>query len=375
VNGERRPVCWVLGAGASRALGGPLIDQLLEYKPEELIRELHPVVPGEPDLPDAMHRVRWFYNHGKVVGRWRHAEEFIDIVETAQGQTPHPELPPQSLTLLTRLIQGVADPTNSNQGVANLPNGEPCTFENLYTLGRAARQTLAADCCTFLRGADPETERWQPYCEWAHALDGHHSVVTFNYDIVPEILGKRAGGKLQVVCGPAGNVAEEISKIRVAGCAPVFKVHGSTNWGVFPNGDIAAGYWESEWGVIAPPDQKVLMGVPGPRKRALINGALKHVWDQGMEAIRTAYTVIFVGYRFPPTDSDSRSAVLAALKTNPYSHLSVFTVLGPQSADTARLTAMLNWAVRGRGMVKSLPYYAEDFFALAGPMGLMNTGG
>ena len=55
-------------------------------------------------------------------------------------------------------------------------------------LARAARRALAVDCSVFLRSAQLNTERWQPYKDWANRLHANDTVITFNYDHVPELL-------------------------------------------------------------------------------------------------------------------------------------------------------------------------------------------
>jgi hypothetical protein len=56
---------------------------------------------------------------------------------------------------------------------------------------------------------------------------------------------------------------------------------------------------------------------------------------------------VFVGYRFPPTDSEARRRLLGAIGRSKHGYKAVHTVLGPESAkDSARLGQLLHWTLR-----------------------------
>ncbi len=103
------------------------------------------------------------------------------------------------------------------------------------------------------------------------------------------------------------------------------------------------------------------------------------------QAVREARAIVFVGYRFPPTDSYSRERLLGAVMQNATSdHVAVHTVLGPDTSgpDSRRLLAMLRYALgRGNRMpvrperlpsaslseyysLIAQPLFAEDFLSL-----------
>jgi hypothetical protein len=44
-----------------------------------------------------------------------------------------------------------------------------------------------------------------------------------------------------------------------------------------------------------------------PTKKTRCAGEFKGIWDAAMVALKAAEQVVFVGYRFPPSDSESRS--------------------------------------------------------------------
>ena len=87
-----------------------------------------------------------------------------------------------------------------------------------------------------------------------------------------------------------------------------------------------------------------------------------------MAAIREAQRVIFVGYRFPPTDGDTRRDILSSIKRNRQPlGLGIQTVLGPSihADDSNRLLQLLTTVV-AKERVTQVPLYAEDYFSLMG---------
>jgi hypothetical protein len=100
------------------------------------------------------------------------------------------------------------------------------------------------------------------------------------------------------------------------------------------------------------------------------------------KAIGKADTIVFLGYRFPPSDSTSRLDLLKAIGSNRETqHLKIHTVLGPNTThpDTVRLYTMLSVVLAASGRVPSTnrggqpnqsfhvvpqPLYVEDFLTV-----------
>jgi hypothetical protein len=231
-----------------------------------------------------------------------------------------------------------------------------------------ARMALAIECSHFLVEDDLKAERWMPYRRWASHLNGKDTVLTFNYDRVPELLSNNKNSeegepKLKVVVPPVRDRRNDPlgDSFRAIGAAPVFKMHGSVDW------------WEQN-GVISadpgrmfhnqPSDSAPVLGIPGPGKLDLRSKAFAEVWSSAKKAIREAGRIIFVGYRFPPTDAQARLELLQSIRDRS-DNVPVEVVLGPDvnHPDVARMRALLGLL----GLTNTIvhPLYAEDYIGLA----------
>ena len=99
----------------------------------------------------------------------------------------------------------------------------------------------------------------------------------------------------------------------------------------------------------------------------------KPLWEKAEAALATANSVVFVGYRFPPSDAFARERLLRALWKNESNQLLVYIVLGPnlQHEDVIRLQRMIEWTIlsaeatrvsNSRFKVRPEPLYCEDYF-------------
>ena len=82
MSGPNRHTVWLLGAGFSRAFGGPLLDDLFRprhWLDDDLVfpAKLYPALSGD------LYLSRLFCETGKAEGRWRDAEEFLAFVDAA----------------------------------------------------------------------------------------------------------------------------------------------------------------------------------------------------------------------------------------------------------------------------------------------------
>jgi hypothetical protein len=356
-------VVWILGAGFSRALGGPLLHDLLRPYPEGVLEKLYVdfVSRGQKAKPDqearrqtivSMDRIRRLFSSPEVPQPWgKDAEQFLEFVETAAEESSED------------VFQG-APP--SYAGPILKEAGRGSGFEDLQDLALAAKRAIAADCSLFLRGAQPESEKWNPYKEWAQNLTANDVVVTFNYDTIPELLEK-FGGKLLVAL--PGELESIKARASTENKASVYKVHGSVNWYMTLNRQVACqkdhhnsiDLTGDAWLINQTLDDFV-MGVPGPQKQNLITGCLQPLWKEAMSCIQASDLVIFIGYRFPPSDARARQDILGALRAgNPQ----VVTVLGPTSPDAARMASLLDTAMGMKAYApRALPLFAEDFLSL-----------
>jgi hypothetical protein len=202
---------------------------------------------------------------------------------------------------------------------------------------------------------------------------------------VLELLNRRAK-TISVVGLGEGNKAFPTARL--------LKLHGSVNWkasgfrGGLPSGKEVVGIEQQDDFNFALKcsANELSIASPGPLKRAVSAGWLAELWDSAMEAIREASSIIFIGYRFPPSDSHARSRLLGAISENRSHYLAIHTVLGLASADTPRLSQLLRFSLSGRRPLPlhyspttvefptytlvDHPLYGEDFLSVA-PMDLI----
>ena len=309
---------WILGAGFSKSLGGPLLPDLLSTASMARISAAYPKTDSRFTKlrGEAVNEVMHLYciggPEGQAVGRrWEDAEEFLDALDTAARS----EIGSQARVYL-----------NSITGAKGVDPNE---------LAIAARRLVAAECSLFVEKATVRTEVWNPYQRWAELLGPSDTVITFNYDLVVEramdIAGQLSG--LQVVLPDA-----ELDENRVA----LLKLHGSVDWQ-----RIGKVYTRQDptWAMISP-DEQFVIATPGPRKLTeSLN--LGWLWQKAKTRLKTATAIVFVGYRFPPSDSYSRRELLSALAMhNESKTLSIHTVLGQNTGDpaTLRLVGLLRHA-------------------------------
>jgi hypothetical protein len=357
---EAGPTVWILGAGFSRSLGGLLLPELLSEKSKAETLANFPELKGEPERVYNLF-AKHLRGEGTIKdGRngfpayWEHAEEFLDFVDTA---------------------------AKGNVARRNILAPPPAPAGQLEELHDNCVRVIAAECAITqnvgdLTDEESTPEAWQPYIRWATNVRPGDSIITFNYDTVLETLGRGRAGcyfNSRTVHGVEGAVRNG---------AQIYKLHGSIDWtGPGDNGPIKIAQARD---LLTKPLQP-LIATPGPTKKTRCTGEFKSIWDAAMVALKAAEQVVFVGYRFPPSDSESRSKLLEALRENTSVRgLRVHTVLGPRSSndDTVRLRELLKsvlsegrqaWPLEADDLppngfqVFVHPLYAEDFFSVFHP--------
>jgi len=274
----------------------------------------------------------------------------------------------------------------------------------------AARPLVAAACCAFLHEANTAQERWDPYRSWAREMTSADTIVTFNYDRVLELLQEHLRKLADVqrfqVFVPSDGMPNGPGSL-------VLKMHGSVDWWREgpPDGSpvsYALGLGLGDLGKEVDPEfalhcrgDRIGIATPGPSKR-ISTEELRPVWDAALQRIKDAQVIVFVGYRFPPSDAEAREKLLGAIRENKpkgrppdpavrlpvrkrlamprINHLDLHVVLGPkqqQSDDVLRLQQLLKYTVEQAGRRDDMPrhggfsyrlwthaLYAEDFFTV-----------
>jgi hypothetical protein len=360
----QKNVVWILGSGFSQSLGGPMLNALLAPRELEVVSNQTEILDKGIDPAEKVRReeiikdmdiARQIFATGKKQELWSHAEDFLDTLETAnlledgepnQGHSA-------GYAQINRLL---------NVGRYEL---------KIKDLTKAARHAIAFDCSVFLRAADVNSEKWEPYRAWDLSLHGSHSVVTFNYDCVPDLLAECKDSHLCIVDPENDRLQTTLSTAEQTNHACVLKVHGSLGWGRDGNRIFKAklrdGTPNSDASLLWKKNDEFAIGVPGPAKKDLVGQALNHLWDKAMQRIGSADIVVFVGYRFPPSDSMARQGILKALHNNSKENLRTITVLGPNNPDEPRLVHLLETAMNSSNsnrFVVPKPLYAQDFLSL-----------
>lgn len=300
LNGRQLRTVWILGAGFSRSLGGPLLATLFRQQDRGDLREMYPTSIFT-HLADDCYFTQRLYHRGKEEGAWEHAEEFLELLASAN----YDDALSKSICRMYSQVEG--DRLDVNRSP-------------LDELTRRAKRALAAECSRFTAGADMATERWLPYEMWMRALvPGHDKIITFNYDNVLERVAEP--GKHEVLLPQTAE-----SQASRTGCVPIAKLHGSVLWRYQSQKCQAVDMRTA----LQDDEATVAIGVPGIRKMDFVRKVCAPLWSLAERWIASAEAVVFLGYRFPQTDSESRRRILGAMRGGAApSCLHITVVLGP----------------------------------------------
>lgn len=371
--GEGR-IVWILGAGFSKGLGGPLIADL--FAPVSAAR-LTTTAGFEKLFDREMRLVHWLYNFGTGYARgrvegaeddgqhlWENAEEFLATIDQAARDGERSG----RANFLRRVMRSYI-PRFLRQSLGDLDTIQVASLRD-----RAVR-FLVAECTQFLVDARPtEDEVWKPYYEWREKLLGpRDTVITFNYDLVPEQLGL-----MPLLPGDKPN-PEGVQ---------LLKLHGSLDWlrgdSSQPGPKMSRISGSPVDFVCSRPASHIGIATPGPSKH-LHTQELKDLWEQARLALQGADAIVILGYSFPKTDSEARGWLADAIASNRQEYLALHVVLGPHRTETVdRVMELMQLVLRrGRrhqfdlevedeqhwqwltGTVRRSPLYAEDLFSAA----------
>jgi hypothetical protein len=333
--GEAKRTVWILGSGFSRALGGPLLNELLSQSALQELQLAHP----ELDLRQEFAKVQRVYAYGLESGLWADAETFLDRLDVA-ARKPNSGSRRQVRIAIDRRSINFAEPVT-------LWNQEPIASQSCKVLSGEARRFVALQCARFTDSHDEGLESWQAYRSWFKKiwhLGPNHRIVTLNYDTVLEKLGAEVTLPIEAQSRDSMYI-QDVPGANVR----VLKLHGSVGWKKAGDSYELA---PEDWKLPECDSSEIAIASPGPTKHEIVAGPLKNLWDAAIEAIQQADSIIFVGYRFPPSDAEARSRILGAIgKNKANNELTLNIVLGPNlgSADNVRLQALLRYTAQNCG--------------------------
>lgn len=381
-------VVWVLGAGFSKPLGGPLLNDLLTSKSLENVRARWPQHFTDAKYEHAVD----FYDWGRSFAQkrdaprgraaqamwplgeaqWEHAEEFLDTLDALSDQS-------QSANPIRSRLESIANRLRLSVG----------SSPSLAEISASARRLVAAECTLFTDGAAVTTEKWQAYREWTFGLGGSDTIITYNYDRVLEIVGDHCARNHWAGYNVPTGSGHAQAPIAPAPASPlVLKLHGSIDWKRNPPSDgiVSTSKQGAEFALDCT-DDELAVATPGPSKQ-WAKSMLRNLWSEASKRIREASAVVFMGFRFPPSDATVLQHLTDAIVENDVLEpLRLHVVLGPQVGDPAnvRVAQLLRFAgIRRRERIlkqKNLlleapvhlhPLFAQDFMTLSSRDMLLN---
>ena len=331
---------WLVGAGFSRRLGGPLLGDLISDTALKILRHRHP----ETWLADAHldHTVQTF-SAGISRGMWRDAEEYMAAL--ASGDS----------TWTTRVADLLRESMAADAyGALSTPSEYSSHMKPEEVVTEAcwfgATQLVAAQCADFVERSQSDPEGWLPYDRWAIAIDADDVIVSFNYDDVVERVMARNERPLWVP-NPRMPSLGSASK----GHLSLLKLHGSVTF---------------RDTILHPPEPDTVanldrnpayIATPGRGKRDNCLTSYLELWRKASDAIARCDCMCVIGYRCPPTDEMAKAMLIDSLARHD-AKPTVELVLGDDHQAAARLAALL----RGLARVRNTRLFAQDYLSLVG---------
>ncbi|HBE69859.1 MAG TPA: hypothetical protein DDW52_17065 [Planctomycetaceae bacterium] len=334
---------YILGAGFSVPLGGPLFKDLLTYnlhhrsKADELIRNTpfsslaHHFMLRSFDPSPATRRK---LERELLLGIELDAEQLVELVDEAANS-------PDSFE--ARTIKKLVGDTDLNKCL------------------EALKLVIAAQSNHFVARLESGSERVEPFLRWVRSLDQKDTVISFNYDLAVEKLFEFRGWK---VPDPDRNNPRQ---------ADLIKLHGSADWIKTDDNRIIRNGREGPH-----EDDTVMIGIPGREKANLCDNTIfDGLWNWARRQIIKAEVVSIIGYSMPETDNNARLHICDAL-ASAENLRRVNIVLGPdaESFRSRRIQAMITPLLQTQllegpngesaikhPIVRDLPLYAQDYVA------------
>jgi hypothetical protein len=332
---------WILGAGFSRSLGGPLLSDLFRLETQHEIFAHFAKEDGYETLGRALRQVKVLFSVGFEKRIWPDAEKFLAYVDDAYvGNAKEKKRHLGVLRAESREFDKETLRTDPNY------EWRDDLMENLHL---TVRRALAAECIRFTFSADDTAmEAWLPYMQWTKTLvPGVDTILGFNYDPVIEI-ADRVVNRIRVRLPT--DIKLDPNRI------DYLKLHGSCDWVLRADDqdkNQKSVYREpsAEQLLKSTGNLEIAIAAPGGSKSKFCDQYLGRIWLWAEEAIRHADDVFMIGYSMPETDSRSQNRILGALteaSPSPFRLRKIHFILGPERTPTTQRMLTLLRGTQGQ---------------------------
>jgi hypothetical protein len=328
---------WILGAGFSRRLGGPLLADLISESELSVLRHRFPGTWLEGiELDVAVAGLR----AGLNAGMWQNPEAFMAALASGDRTWIDALLKSE---LPSAHYEKLREPSES-QGYMT---PEELLVDRCWS---GATRLVAAQCCDFAERAKSDPEGWLPYDRWAKTLSCDDVIVSFNYDNVVESVLERNRRGLWVP-----NPRMPTLGLKPSDKVALLKLHGSVTFR-----DTVL--YPPEPDTVANLDRNpAYIATPGRMKRDDCLTDFDGLWELAEDAIKQCSAVCIIGYSCPPTDEMPKALLIDSLLNNPNRPI-VELVLGDDNASAARLEALL----KRFSVVINTRLFAQDYLSISG---------
>jgi len=354
---------YVLGAGFSRPLGGPLFTDLLSlpirYDLGKFSQHSNPRVQR---FAQAVNEISVAYGVLLKEKRFLNAEHFLELCDCVlHGKESWllQTFPAQLLWLVKW----------------NAECQPPMSDLDLFRfILKAAKVRIAIETNSFIEQVPEMNDRWQPYSRWFLGLGSTDTIITLNYDLLVETVAAKVErpfpGRQFETNEDLISVERLIQLNEVHPDQPLLcKLHGSVDFIEVEGAAYARRFNIDDYFEGEPP----LLGTPGTSKVSLSEGCLRRVWLTALERLREAHVISIVGYSMPETDNDFRIKLLDSIVGTNGNLNAINIVVGSPSPQAYRARSILEQATRlfaaddHRPTVNLLPIYAQDYLPYYNP--------
>jgi hypothetical protein len=369
-------VVWVLGAGFSCSVGGPLLGHFFSPIIERSLTHL----PGDSHEVHAIYGFHQLKHPVKSsVIPWSDPESFLELLERSVHAGSSAEDRKRARRMLSSRMR-IPNMSGRTKRVDILNDDERFQY-----LVKACRCYMATVCLKLINYSPaPVSERWDPYRHWAAQLTEEDTILTFNYDVVAERALQAVGKPFREILPGNGSTDTPNEPGPL-----LLKLHGSSSWAWVDETQMSVRRVNDPLEEMRSQTWEPAIVAPGPAKHDSVHGGFAHLWDTAEAMLQEADVIVFVGYRFPPTDAEARRRLLSAIASSRAHEPVMRIVLGPDpTSDVIRLEGMLKWALGpkagaygvvtmeealqqvrvmglvGRPVVVREPMWAEDFLSV-----------